>query len=129
MISIIDYGIGNISAFVNLYKRLDIKVNVIDSLSELKTATKLILPGVGHFDYAMEKLNQSGMREELSNLVINKKIPVLGVCVGMQMMCNESEEGHEEGLKWIDATSGNLMSRKSSNTQSCHIWDGITQFL
>ncbi len=104
MITIIDYGIGNINAFVNVYKRVDVPVKIAKTNADLIDAEKLILPGVGHFDYAMEKLNASGMRDELDNLVINQKVPVLGICVGMQMMANYSEEGSMDGLKWIDAS-------------------------
>ena len=104
MITIIDYGVGNINAFVNVYKRVDVSVKIAKTAADLVGAEKLILPGVGHFDYAMEKLNNSGMRESLDDLVLNKKIPVIGICVGMQMMANYSDEGKMEGLKWIDAS-------------------------
>ncbi len=104
MITIIDYGVGNINAFVNVYKRVDVSVKVAKTATDLIGAEKLILPGVGHFDYAMEKLNASGMREDLDDLVLNEKIPVIGICVGMQMMANYSDEGDMEGLKWIDAS-------------------------
>ncbi|KEY18827.1 imidazole glycerol phosphate synthase subunit HisH [Kaistella antarctica] len=104
MITIIDYGVGNINAFVNVYKRLGVPVQIAKTAADLEEAKKLILPGVGHFDYAMTKLNNSGMREKLDHLVIDKKIPVIGICVGMQMMANYSDEGEVEGLKWIDAS-------------------------
>ena len=103
MITIVDYGVGNISAFKNVSKRLNIPSSIAKSSKDLENATKLILPGVGSFDYAMGQLNLSGMREKLDELVIEKKIPVLGVCVGMQMMGNGSEEGASEGLNWVDA--------------------------
>lgn len=104
MITIIDYGVGNINAFVNVYKRLNVPVKIATTKEDLLNAKKLILPGVGHFDYAMEKLNNSGMREKLDELVIQQNIPVIGICVGMQMMANYSDEGSMEGLKWIDAS-------------------------
>jgi glutamine amidotransferase len=102
MITLIDYGVGNIFAFQNVYKRLDIPTKIAKSTEDLMDAQKLILPGVGSFDYAMIRLNNSGMREKLDELVLKKKIPVIGICVGMQMMGNRSDEGSEEGLKWID---------------------------
>ncbi|MGI9581163.1 imidazole glycerol phosphate synthase subunit HisH [Chryseobacterium sp. RRHN12] len=104
MITIIDYGVGNINAFVNVYKRVDVPVKVAKTKEDLEGAQKLILPGVGHFDHAMTQLNNSGMREKLDELVLNQKVPVIGICVGMQMMANRSDEGIMEGLKWIDAT-------------------------
>ncbi|RXR17782.1 imidazole glycerol phosphate synthase subunit HisH [Flavobacterium amnicola] len=103
MITIIDYGVGNIYAFQNVYKRLDIPTKIAKTPQDLEDAQKLILPGVGHFDYAMSQLNNSGMRAKLDELVLEKKIPVIGICVGMQMMGNKSDEGQLEGLKWIDA--------------------------
>jgi len=104
MITIIDYGVGNIYAFQNVYKRLNIPTKIAKSAIELNDAAKLILPGVGSFDYAMTQLNKSGMREKLDELVLEQKKPVIGICVGMQMMANGSDEGKQEGLKWIDAS-------------------------
>lgn len=103
MITIVDYGVGNISAFKNVFKRLNIPSCIAKSSNDLENATKLILPGVGSFDYAMDQLNLSGMREKLDELVIEKRIPVLGICVGMQMMGKGSEEGVSKGLNWVDA--------------------------
>ncbi len=103
MITIIDYGVGNIFAFQNVYKRLDIPTKIAKTVADLENVEKLILPGVGAFDYAMEQLNKSGMRQKLDALVLEKKIPVIGICVGMQMMGNKSDEGNLDGLKWIDA--------------------------
>ena len=103
MITIIDYGVGNIFAFQNVYKRLDIPTKIAKTQEDLLDAKKLILPGVGSFDYAMSQLNASGMRSSLDDLVLVQKIPVLGICVGMQMMGNRSDEGVLEGLKWLDS--------------------------
>ncbi|OAZ03090.1 imidazole glycerol phosphate synthase subunit HisH [Flavobacterium succinicans] len=104
MITIIDYGVGNINAFVNVYKRVNVSTKIAKTAADLEGAEKLILPGVGHFDHAMSELIKSGMRETLDELVMVKKVPVIGICVGMQMMGNSSDEGKLEGLKWIDAT-------------------------
>lgn len=101
MITIVDYGLGNINAFANLYKKLNISINFASSVNDFSDTTKIILPGVGAFDHAMKTLNNSGMREKLDELVLEKKIPVIGICVGMQMMANSSEEGHLSGLGWI----------------------------
>lgn len=104
MITLIDYGVGNINAFVNVYKRVDVPVKIAKTKEDLIGAEKLILPGVGHFDHAMTQLNNSGMRDTLDKMVLLDKIPVIGICVGMQMMANNSDEGTLEGLKWIDAS-------------------------
>jgi len=102
VITIVNYGLGNIHAFTNVYKKLNIPVTIATNKEELINATKIILPGVGAFDYAMTKLQESGMRETLDNLVLGKKLPILGICVGMQIMANSSEEGKLDGLKWVD---------------------------
>lgn len=102
MIAIVDYGLGNIRAFANIYKRLGIPHVLASDKELLKQATHIILPGVGSFDYAMQKLNESGMRDTLDDLVLNQKRPVLGICVGMQIMAASSEEGEAEGLGWLD---------------------------
>lgn len=103
MITIVHYGVGNITAFLNIFKELGIVCTLAQSKIDLLRATKLILPGVGHFDFAMQKLKESGMIDTLNQRVLEDKIPVLGICVGMQMMAKNSEEGISEGLGWIDA--------------------------
>jgi len=104
MIAIIDYGVGNIRAFANVFKKLNVVFKVAKTENDLNQATKVILPGVGAFDHAMAQLNASGMRDRLDELVITNKIPVVGICVGMQMLANSSDEGKLSGLGWIDAT-------------------------
>ena len=102
MIAIIDYGLGNISAFANVYKNLNIEHKVVSSVADLNSATKIILPGVGAFDFAMMLLNESGLKEKLDELVLTRKIPLLGICVGMQILARSSEEGTTAGLDWIN---------------------------
>lgn len=101
MITIVDYGLGNISAFSNLYKRINIEARVARSAEELADATRIILPGVGHFDHAMELIEASGMRGALDEAVLGRKVPVIGICVGMQILAESSEEGERPGLGWI----------------------------
>jgi glutamine amidotransferase len=103
LIAIVSYGLGNVLAYANIYERLHLPVKIAASVAELKNATHLILPGVGSFDWAVQLLTTSGMREALDELVLEKKEPVLGVCVGMQMMAKRSDEGLLDGLGWIDA--------------------------
>lgn len=101
MIAIVNYGLGNVAAIANVYRRLEIPVVVADIPEQLQDADRLILPGVGSFDHAMDLLNQSRMRQTLDDLVTNRNIPVLGICVGMQMMAERSDEGTASGLGWI----------------------------
>lgn len=103
MISLVNYGLGNIQAFANIYKRLNLEVCVANTADDLVKAEKVILPGVGAFDWAMARLNESGMRDCLDDLVLRQNRPVLGICVGMQMMAQRSDEGELAGLGWIDA--------------------------
>ncbi|MBU2494627.1 MAG: imidazole glycerol phosphate synthase subunit HisH [Bacteroidetes bacterium] len=101
MITIIDYGLGNIRAFVNVYKRLNITVKIAKTKDDLDNVSKIILPGVGAFDHAINLLQNSGMREKLDEFVLQKEIPVIGICVGMQIMAESSEEGKLAGLGWF----------------------------
>jgi glutamine amidotransferase len=102
MITIIDYGCGNIKAFVNVYDRLNISVSVASHPKDLLNASHLLLPGVGSFDFVMRSFNVSDMRDAVEEMVQVKEIPVLGICAGMQILANSSEEGAEQGLGWIN---------------------------
>jgi len=129
MITIIDYGLGNINAIYTVYKNLNITVRVASNLSELDNAKKYILPGVGAFDYAMEKLNKSGMRDKLIKLVNDNGIPILGICVGMQMIAECSEEGQMDGLGWVKGEVLHFKHIKSDNKKMSipHMgWNNIT---
>jgi glutamine amidotransferase len=101
VICIVDYGLGNLNAFTNVYRRLGIEVQRARTAAELEPATRLILPGVGAFDHAMGLLQASGMREALDELVTVRGVPVLGVCVGMQILGSRSDEGRLPGLDWV----------------------------
>ena len=102
MIAIIDYGLGNVRAFANVYKRMDIQFSIVKQVEDLNNISKVILPGVGSFDHAMERLHISGMRPFLEEMVLQRHVPVLGICVGMQMLSHSSEEGNLPGLGWLD---------------------------
>ena len=86
MIAVVDYGLGNVQAIINIYQQLNIDVSAATTPEHLRRARRIVLPGVGAFDWAMTRLNESGMRGELEALVLDKGVPVLGICVGMQIM-------------------------------------------
>jgi glutamine amidotransferase len=114
VITIVDYGVGNIRAFLNVYKRLNIEAQTARDAQGLKRSTKIILPGVGDFDHTMQQLDASGMRDTLDDLVLCEKVPVLGICVGMQMLGRASEEGSLPGLGWMDGTVRGFRSLPST---------------
>jgi imidazole glycerol-phosphate synthase subunit HisH len=103
MIGILDYGAGNVQAIARIYNNLKIPNKLIKSVADFEDVEKLILPGVGSFDAVVSKLNESGLKERLSELVLVEKTPVFGICVGLQIMAKTSEEGTLPGLGWINA--------------------------
>src|SRR5688572_13442316 len=102
MIAILNYGLGNVTAFANVYGKLNVPAVIAGQPDQLKSADKIILPGVGSFDHALELLEGSGMRGVLEEKVRKDRVPILGICVGMQMLAKSSEEGVRPGLAWID---------------------------
>jgi len=101
MIAIVDYGCGNTHAFIHAFNFLNVKAYVASTVNEIDRAEKLILPGVGSFDYVMKNFNNSGLRDVVEKKVLIDKSKVLGICAGMQIFAERSEEGNENGLEWI----------------------------
>ena len=99
---IVDYGLGNLASIKNMIKKIGFESIITDDINEIKTANKLILPGVGNFKKGMEMLNQKDLIETLNTMVLESNIPILGICLGMQLMTNHSDEGNTVGLKWIN---------------------------
>ncbi len=104
-LSIINYGLGNLGSIQNMYKKIGIKAEIAESEKQIAEADKLILPGVGSFDEGMCGLKKAGLTEILEEKVIRQRTPILGVCLGMQLLTKASEEGREKGLGWIQATA------------------------
>jgi imidazole glycerol-phosphate synthase subunit HisH len=102
VIVIVDYGVGNLSSVANMLRKAGAQAQVSRDPYEVLRAEKLLLPGVGHFDYGMKMLNDSGLRDALDQFALQLKRPVLGICLGAQMLGKGSEEGDTPGLGWID---------------------------
>ncbi|WP_281661972.1 imidazole glycerol phosphate synthase subunit HisH [Microvirgula aerodenitrificans] len=100
-ILIANYGMGNLGSIVNMFKKVGGKAEICDDPTRIAAADKLVLPGVGAFDHGMRMLHASGLRESLEEAVFRRCTPVLGVCLGMQLMLDSSEEGQLSGLGWI----------------------------
>ncbi|MDB4060495.1 imidazole glycerol phosphate synthase subunit HisH [Vicingaceae bacterium] len=102
MITIIDYGAGNINSIQNMFKKIGVESRISKEPEIISKSSKLILPGVGNFDFGMKNLHASGLVEVLRESVMENKTPILGICLGAQMLGNWSEEGGCKGLGWID---------------------------
>jgi imidazole glycerol-phosphate synthase subunit HisH len=103
LIAILDYGIGNLKSIYNMFKKIGIESTITSDIIEIKNAQKYLLPGVGSFDYGMQNLKKAPFFNLLEEEVLENKKPILGICLGMQLLTNKSEEGQEQGLGWIDA--------------------------
>jgi glutamine amidotransferase len=114
MIHVVDYGLGNVQAFLTMYKRLGFEATRAKTAADLVGASKIILPGVGAFDHAIELLEESGMRPTLGTLVLQDKVPVLGICVGMQILASASDEGRLPGLGWVPGKVHSFRSNERS---------------
>lgn len=103
MLTIVDYGLGNLLSVKNMLKKIGINSKISNSINDINQAEKLILPGVGAFDNGMQRIRERGLESVLTKRVMNDKIPIFGICLGMQLLGKRSEEGNEAGLGWIDA--------------------------
>jgi len=112
MITIIDYGIGNVGSIVSMFQSIDVSAIVTSSPEVILKADKLILPGVGSFDNGMRNLRRLGLIDALEQKVLKERTNILGICLGAQLMTQFSEEGKESGLGWIKAHTVRFFSRK-----------------
>lgn len=115
MITIINYGLGNIQAFTNIFDQLRISYKITSSPKDIIGAERIILPGVGAFDYAISCLEKLELFEVINEVVTKKGTPILGVCVGMQVMANYSDEGSKKGFGWFDCDVKKLPDALDTN--------------
>ena len=103
MIGVVNTGRGNVASVLNMFRAVGVDAALVDNRDVLRRASKLVLPGVGSFDAGMSGLRSSGLLEVLIERVMQERVPVLGLCLGMQLFARRSEEGTTPGLGWIDA--------------------------
>ena len=125
MISIIDYGMGNLGSILNMMKKIGAAAQIVSNPDEIARSDKIILPGVGSFDHGMRNLDERGLRQALEECVIHNNKPVLGICLGMQLMTKSSEEGELPGLGWIDAVTNKFRFDDSSMKVPHMGWNSV----
>lgn len=128
--TIIDYGIGNLTSIKNMLKRIGTESVISNKKEDIEHADKLILPGVGSFDYGVEQLHKSGLIESLNEQVLTRKIPILGICLGVQLLTEGSEEGKLKGLGWVKGKTVSFDKNKlSANQKIPHMgWTDVFGF-
>ena len=121
MVTIVDYGMGNLGSIFNMFKKIGVPSKITSDKNEIEKAEKILLPGVGSFDAAMNKINELDFKELLNYKALEEKIPVLGICLGMQLLTNSSEEGVLPGLGWIQAETLKFKFEKEQNLKIPHM--------
>lgn len=101
MIKVLDFGMGNIQSVINAFEKLGVDSERALCAEDIASASKLVIPGVGAFDYVIKALNHAGIKHALEDAAFVRKIPILGICVGMQIFAESSEEGNLPGLGWV----------------------------
>jgi len=128
MITIVDYGMGNLGSIKNMFKHVGVDAVIESDIDKISKSSKLILPGVGAFDAAMKKINQSGLKEVLDEKVLKEKVPILGICLGMQLLTKRSDEGLSDGLGWIPAKTISFEDKISRGLKVPHMgWNSVKQ--
>ena len=127
MITIVDYGMGNLGSVLNMFKKVGAAARISSDLNEISKAEKILLPGVGAFDAAMQRITDAGMKDILTNKAMVEKIPVLGICLGMQLLTQGSEEGILDGLGWIKGKAYHFHNRIDDSLRVPHMgWNTAT---
>ncbi len=121
MITIVDYGMGNLGSVLNMFKKVGAESKISSDLDEISRAEKILLPGVGAFDTAMQRIYDTGMQEVLNHKALVERVPILGICLGMQLLTHSSEEGVLPGLGWIDGSAYSFMGRIDETLRIPHM--------
>lgn len=128
MITIVDYGMGNLGSIKNMFKYIGVESVIESDPDKIKNASKILLPGVGSFDTAMQKINENGLKEVLNEKALKEQVPVLGICLGMQLLTDSSEEGVLGGLGWIGAKTLSFKGRIDTKYKVPHMgWNIVTK--
>ncbi|MDO8994063.1 imidazole glycerol phosphate synthase subunit HisH [Daejeonella sp.] len=127
MIAIVDYGMGNLGSVANMFKKVGVLAQITSDPDVIMASPKILLPGVGSFDSAMQRINSSGLKEVLDYKALVEKIPILGICLGMQLLMDGSEEGELSGLGWIPGMAYHFKGRIDSQLKVPHMgWNVAT---
>lgn len=128
MITIVDYGMGNLGSIKNMFKRIGVSAVIASDLNNIAKASKLVLPGVGSFDHAMARINSNELRQILDRKALQEGVPILGICLGMQLLTKSSEEGHLPGLGLIPAKTVRFNFQKESTLKVPHMgWNLVAR--
>jgi imidazole glycerol-phosphate synthase subunit HisH len=128
MITIVDYGMGNLGSVLNMFRRIGVAAEATSNLSVIEKAEKILLPGVGAFGAAMKRIEEGNFKAVLSKKALQDKVPVLGICLGMQLLTNGSEEAMEPGLGWINAEAIKFKFDLATGLKVPHMgWNTVTK--
>jgi imidazole glycerol-phosphate synthase subunit HisH len=125
-ITVVDLGCSNLQSIRKIFKRVGATSVITDDPQEISKAKKIVLPGVGSFDHAAQELQQDQLLESLNYSVLKRKVPILGICLGAQLMTQSSDEGNESGIGWFDFKTVSFQINKSSPMKVPHMgWEEI----
>lgn len=128
MITIIDYGAGNLGSIKNMIRKIGFEAKISSNVEDILESKKLILPGVGSFDFGMTQLNKSGLIDVLKMKVLEERIPILGICLGVQLFTHQSDEGDLKGLSWFNAETVKFNFDGSNKLKIPHMgWNEIVK--